>query len=192
MRLATRRLVMGAAAVAVGVSGIVVGALREDTGSLAAAAAVTGRRAASSPGPLDLQFFRLDEPARTVVVDAGGTVVATLTDGARTATLDGAERTFAEPRFTAATVVSRVWVRLLPQPWQAGRSASLVLAVAHGEPREYRGRRAGVRHGVRRRRTGQPDAAGVRVRGDAGFGPPGPPGALPREDSDFADYLGVP
>ncbi len=189
-RLAVRRAGMAALAVVVGVSGIVVGAVREDVGVPATMDAPPSRAAAAAS---DLRYLRRDAPARTSMVDTGGTVRATFTDGARTVTLDGPPRSFAEPQFSPASVSTRVWVRLLPRPWHEGAeraawfqpwleqnlnsTAPDVLAVAA----EYL--------------DGAPDgrdAAGVRVRGDARFGPPGPPNAPPLENSDFYDYLGIP
>src|SRR5690606_31873568 len=112
--LRTRRVVMGLLAVVVGGSGIVVGQLRDDP---PAPAAPESRVAAASA---DLRFLRREAPPGTTVVDVAGTVLATLTDGARTATLDGPPRTFAEPQFGGAPVTTRVWVRLLPHEWRPG------------------------------------------------------------------------
>ncbi|GHE05624.1 C40 family peptidase [Streptomyces alanosinicus] len=69
-------------------------------------------------------FERIGNPARTVARDRHGAVIATFTDGARTAVLTGPSRTFAEPRTTDAKVVSTSWVRLLPQPWAPGAERS--------------------------------------------------------------------
>src|SRR4051812_4305666 len=60
-----------------------------------------GTRAGSGP----LEYERIATPARTVARDRHGTVVATFTDGARTAVLTGPGRTFAEPGTTDAKVV---------------------------------------------------------------------------------------
>jgi hypothetical protein len=101
---------MGVLAVVVGVTGIVVGAVRQDEFVPATADPRPPAAAAT-----DLRFLRRAAPARTTMVDPAGTVVATFTDGARTATLDGPPRTFAEPRLSTPSVNTRVWVRLLPQ-----------------------------------------------------------------------------
>ena len=188
--LTARRAGMGALAVAVGVLGIVVGGVRENAVVPPTVDAPPSRAATAAS---DLRYLRRDAPARTSMVDAAGTVRATFTDGARTVTLDGPARSFAEPQFSKASVSTRMWVRLLPQPWYEGAerdgwfqtwlaqhlnsTAPDVLAVAA----EYL--------------DGAPDgrdAAGVRVRGDARFGPPGPANARPPENSDFYDYLGIP
>jgi cell wall-associated NlpC family hydrolase len=175
-------------AVGVGVGGIVVGAEREE----ARVAAIAVSPSAPVPAASELGFVRRDRPARTTVVDAAGTVLVTFTDGARTATLDGPERTFAEPRFPGRAVTTRVWVRLLPQEWRPedenapwvrdwlqtflGSTEPDVLAFAQdyldGAPEER-------------------DAQEVRFKGDAAFGPPPPPGSPPIENNDFYDYLGV-
>ena len=142
----------------------------------------------------ELSYDRLENPGRTVVrVRSSGDVVATLTDGARTAVLPGPPRTFADPKFTRATVTSTTWVRLLPRAWERGsetehwfrrwldrKSASTepdALAVAA----QYLEGRPAAR-----------DAAGVRFRGDAAFGPRTSPSATALEEaSDFYDYLGA-
>jgi hypothetical protein len=58
------------------------------------------------------------------VRDGDGEVAAIFTDGARTAVLTGRSRTFAEPRTTAAKVVTDNWVRLLPRAWSKGAERS--------------------------------------------------------------------
>lgn len=181
-----RRILMGVLAVVVGVTGIVVGRMRDEP---MAPGAAPSRVASASA---DLRFLRRDAPAGTTVVDTAGTVLATLTDGARTASLAGPPRTFAEPQFGGAPLTTQVWVRLLPHEWRAGAenepwfrpwlqqnmdsTAPDVLAVAaeylDGAPDER-------------------DAEGVRIGGDARFGPPGPNGGPSPENSDFYDYLGV-
>lgn len=127
---------------------------------------------------------RLSGPDRVVVRDSLG-VVATFTVGARTVTVRGPSRTFAETT-TTATVRTNLWVRLLPTPfngtvdhrWLAARRADSspdILAYA----RQYL--------------TGAPErrnAAGRRIAGDASYGPL-PPDGTHEEGSDFNDYLGV-
>ncbi|MFF3917338.1 hypothetical protein ACFYZB_28350 [Streptomyces sp. NPDC001852] len=63
---------------------------------------------------------RLNDPARSVLRDGKGAVIATFTDGARTATLKGPTRTFAEPANTTTKVVTDDWVRLMPETWTRG------------------------------------------------------------------------
>lgn len=130
------------------------------------------------------RFERLTAPARTVVRDNVGAIIATLTDGARTAALTGPPRTFSEPGETQ-TVTTSAWVRLLPQPWQnSGEHATWfapwlktaladrgddLLAVAA----EYLGGAPAVT-----------DGRSVRFRGNASFPHPDRP-------ADFLDYLGL-
>jgi cell wall-associated NlpC family hydrolase len=68
----------------------------------------------------DYRYERLNAPARTVVRDGNGAVVASFTDGARTAAITGPTRTFSEPARTPAVVTTPVWARLIPQPWRDG------------------------------------------------------------------------
>lgn len=127
------------------------------------------------------RYERLAAPPRTVVRDERGVIVATFTDGARTAVINGPSRTFQNPVRTQTQVTTPAWVRLTPEPWTPGaeRAAWLrpwldaavadrgddVLAVA-----------AQYLNGA----TQATDAKAVRFRGDARFG-----------HADFADYLGV-
>jgi cell wall-associated NlpC family hydrolase len=177
---------MGVLAVFVGATGIVVGELRDEP---VAPGSAPSRVAAAAA---DLRFLRREAPAGTTVVDTAGTVLATLTDGARTATIDGPPRTFAEPKFGGAPVTTRVWVRLMPHEWRAGAEDEpwfrpwLQQNVGSTEP-DVLALAAEYLDGAPERR----DAEGVRIGGDARFGPPGPNGGPSPENSDFYDYLGV-
>jgi cell wall-associated NlpC family hydrolase len=138
------------------------------------------------------RFDRLDNPPRTVVRDQAGAVLATFTDGARTVALTGPARTFAEPRFTTATVTSTTWVRLAPEPWTPGAEKAGWFAKWFDEARndknpdmfavamQYFDGAADVK---------KPD--GLTISGDAIFGPVEPAGVARLEQSDFLDYLGV-
>lgn len=136
--------------------------------------------------PSTFTYARLANPARTVVTDDQGAWVATFTDGASTVVMRGANRTFAEPSGTAATVTHDRYVRLLDAPFDGtvddqwlsnalATSSPDVLAVAMqyvaGAPSLY-------------------DAQNVRVAGDADYGPLLPSGER-QEGSDFNDYLGL-
>lgn len=129
----------------------------------------------------DYRYERLNAPARTVVRDEHGAIVASFTDGARTAAITGPARTFAEPARTPAVVTTQVWPRLIPQPWRpdaereewfrpwldaavADRTDD-VLAIAA----QYLDDAPAAQ-----------DAKSVRYRGNATFGA-----------ADFYDYLGV-
>ncbi|MFJ5234456.1 C40 family peptidase [Kitasatospora sp. NPDC088391] len=153
--------------------------------------------AAAAPTAAAYQYERLTSPGRTVVRGPGGAILATLTDGARTATLAGPGRTFSEPGTTDAKVVTDAWVRLLPQNWQAGAESQEWF-------RTWLGKQLGsteddVLAVAVQYLTGAPaakDGKGVRFRGDASFGPLNPNGSegndLRLEQTDFFDYLGVP
>lgn len=143
------------------------------------------------------KWERVQSPNRSVLRDAGGQVLATFTDGARTATLTGPSRTFTEPANTTTRVVTENWVRLMPEPWKQGAESTPwfkewfkkyfgsqeddIFAVAF----QY-GDQAPVKK----------DAQGVSYAGDASFGPLNPNGSegndLRLEQSDFFDYLGTP
>jgi cell wall-associated NlpC family hydrolase len=157
--------------------------------SAATALAIQAGGDGSGDGP---RFDRLANPARTVVRDRAGAVRATFTDGARTVALTGPSRTFAEPRFTDATITTTTWVRLAPVAWTAGAEKAAwfgpwfeaaredtspdVFAVAM----QYADGAADVK-----------DADGLVLHGDAIFGPVEPAGAARLEQSDFLDYLGI-
>ncbi|TWP45752.1 NlpC/P60 family protein [Lentzea tibetensis] len=143
-----------------------------------------GRQAAvARPHPLPdngYRYERLGTPPRTVV-RARGAIVATFTDGARTAVITGPARTFSEPTRTPAVVTTTAWVRLTPQPWsQHAETADwfrpwLDAAVAD--------RGDDVLAVATQYLDGAPAVTNdksVRYRGDASFG-----------RADFHDYLGV-
>ena len=151
-------------------------------------------RALSGP---PYSYQRLTAPARTVVKDSGGTVAAVLTDGARTALLTGPRRTLAEPSTTEAVVTTQDWVRLLPRPWKSGMERQawfpkwLAGNIKSSEPDVLQAATEYIK-GAPARRTG-----GVRVAGDASFGPVDAGSAANdtvsdsrREGSDFYNYLG--
>ncbi len=132
-------------------------------------------------GPLREE--RLTAPDRVVVRDDLG-VVATFTVGARTVALRGPSRAFTEST-TTATVTTTVWVRLLAAPftgtvdhaWLAAR-----LEDRSDDLLEY----------ARQYTTGavdRTDGAGLRIAGDASYGPLLPDGTR-EEGSDFNDFLG--
>jgi cell wall-associated NlpC family hydrolase len=131
--------------------------------------------------------LRLTDPARSRVLDANGTVLATFTDGARTVALHGPVRVFAEPATTSATVRSTTWVRLLPEPFD-GRVDRDWLR------RELRDTSPDILAVAMQYVTAAPqvrDEHGRVVAGDADFGPL-PPDGRRTEGSDFNDYLGIP
>ncbi|GAA3861397.1 hypothetical protein GCM10022243_29430 [Saccharothrix violaceirubra] len=144
------------------------------------------------PDPAALSYDRADNPPRTIVRDGTGAVVAVLTDDARTAVVNGPRRTFSEPKSTSATVDTSAWVRLLPRPWRAGAETDEWF-------REwFTPTRTDTRPDVLATAMEyvidapeEKDAAGVRFRGDASFGPVKPSGSGRQEQSDFYDYLGI-
>ncbi|UQA96467.1 C40 family peptidase [Streptomyces halobius] len=152
---------------------------------------------AKGSGTQGERWERLSNPARTVLRDGAGKVLATFTDGARTATLTGPSRSFTEPAHTASRIVTEDWVRLMPEKWRVG---------AETEPwftkwfKEMRDSTADDVFAIAFQYVeGAPvkkDAAGVAYAGDANFGPINPNGRvgadLRLEQSDFYDYLGIP
>ncbi|MEV8532862.1 NlpC/P60 family protein [Streptomyces sp. NPDC051211] len=143
------------------------------------------------------KWERLKNPERSVLRDGKGAILATFTDGARTATLTGPSRTFTEPATTKTRVVTDNWVRLMPEPWRNGAEREqwfkdwfkkyfgsqeddlFAMAFQYGD-------QAPVKK----------DAEGVPYAGDASFGPLNPNGSVGNdyrlEESDFYDYLGIP
>ncbi|WP_157063469.1 NlpC/P60 family protein [Luteipulveratus mongoliensis] len=164
--------------------------------ALPAAAETTPTATPTTAAPLsfDVEKFtytRAANPARTLVHDEKKRLVATFTDKARTVTLVGPKRVFAEPEGTGATVTSTTWARLAPQPWAAGAEQGwakpwLVTALQDTKP-DILGIAMQYIQGAR----DIVDTHGRRYAGNASFGPPGV-GALRLEASDFYDYLGVP
>jgi cell wall-associated NlpC family hydrolase len=159
-----------------------------------ARAAVSGPVTSTQPPTAaDWVFDRADDPARTLVHDKNGDLLATFTDGARTVDITGPKRTFREPKFTKASVTVNVWVRLAPQEWRSGAehdswfkdwftreltdtsldALGMAFQYVYGASELY-------------------DAKGVRYAGDAQFGPyssSDPDGRA--ENNDFYDYLGI-
>ncbi|MFZ3560470.1 C40 family peptidase [Streptomyces sp. BH055] len=136
---------------------------------------------------------RLKNPDRSVLQGQNGQVLATFTDGARTATLKGPSRTFSEPAHTKARVRTDDWVRLMPEAWHKGSQKeqwfkewfkqyygseeddvfAMAFQYAEGAPAKK-------------------DDEGVQYAGDAFFGPFKKDGVDRLEQNDFYDYLGTP
>ncbi|MFF2652181.1 C40 family peptidase [Streptomyces sp. NPDC058045] len=143
------------------------------------------------------KWERLGHPARSVLRGAKGQVLATFTDDARTATLKGPGRTFAEPANTKSRVVSDDWVRLMPEPWRKGAEREKWFKDWF---KEFYGSEEDDLFAYAFQYTqGAPvkkDDEGVAYAGDANFGPLNPNGSegndLRDELSDFFDYLGTP
>lgn len=149
----------------------------------------SGDAATQAAGP---RFDRLANPGRTVVRDPSGAVLATFTDGARTVALTGPARTFAEPRFTTATITTTTWVRLAPQVWAPGAEKAAWFGKWFETAR--RDTSPDVFAVAMQYADGAADeknAEELTFRGDAIFGPVEPAGYARLEQSDFLDYLGI-
>ena len=185
--LTLRRVTFAVLAVAVGITGIAIGLARDGTPTPAA----DSHPAVPPVG--QLQYQRVDAPASTIARTPSGEVVATMTDGARTVALLGPERTFADPDYTAATVTTTTWIRLMPQEWTSGSERQpwfqpwLEDTLGDTSPDMF-----AVALQYLRGQPADTDRAGVTYRGDAGFGPEATDAGARQENSDFYDYLGVP
>ena len=133
----------------------------------------------TTPNPArEYRYERLTAPPRTVVRDERGVIVATFTDGARTAVISGPTRTF---QSTRTQVTTPAWVRLAPEPWTPGADHAAWLrpwldAAVADRGDDVLAVAAQYLDGAAQ----ATDAKAVRFRGDARFG-----------RADFADYLGV-
>ena len=137
-------------------------------------------------------FDRLENPARTVIRDQTGAVIATFTDGARTVALTGPTRTFAEPRFSKATVTTTTWVRLAPQAWTPGAEKSGWFAEWFEAARKDTGPDVfDVAMQYFDGAAPEKNADNLQFRGDAIFGPVDSGGYARLEQSDFMDYMGI-
>ncbi|MFI6929355.1 NlpC/P60 family protein [Streptomyces sp. NPDC050287] len=136
---------------------------------------------------------RLKNPERTVLRGAKGQVLATFTDGARTATLRGPSRTFSEPSETTMKVVTEDWVRLMPEPWTKG--AEKEQWFKDWFKKYYGSQEDDIFAFATQYLPGAPvkkDSEGVQYTGRAYYGPLKPDGADRYEQTDFYDYLNIP
>jgi cell wall-associated NlpC family hydrolase len=175
-------------------------ALGHGSGGASTAWAAGSSKSPSAQSSGGHQFERQTGPDRTVVRDANGAMLATFTDGARTAVLTGPSRTFSEPSTTSATVTTDAWVRVLPAEWQQGMEQSTWFkgwfpkALGDTSPDVFA-------VAFQYSSAGAPDkftSSGLRYAGRAHFGPRNP-GVVNElafkyhdEKSDFYDYLGIP
>ncbi|MFE7123522.1 C40 family peptidase [Streptomyces sp. NPDC057617] len=140
---------------------------------------------------------RLTNPDRSVLRIGDGDILATFTDGARTATLTGPSRTFREPANTSSRVVTENWVRLMPEAWTKGAEKEQWFKDWFDE--YYGSERDDLLAIAFQYVGGAPvkrDDEGVPYAGDAAYGPLNPDSGeregLRLEESDFYDYLGIP
>ncbi|MBP2323519.1 cell wall-associated NlpC family hydrolase [Kibdelosporangium banguiense] len=147
---------------------------------------------AAVPAVSAYRYERLANPARTVVRDDAGVVVATLTDGAHTVVLTGHSRTFREPRTTLATVTSNVWVRLIAQEWREGEERAawfrpwLDSALGDRSPDAL-----GVAMEYLDGAPSGTNEKNVRFRGDASSGRAEVDDQTASVTADFYEYLGM-
>jgi cell wall-associated NlpC family hydrolase len=143
-------------------------------------------KSAGLTSPAGWTYRTLSSPARVQVLDTSGAIVATFTNGARTVTMRGPSRVFAEPATTSARVTSTTWVRLLAQPFAGSvDTAWLTAELADTTP--------DVLAVAAQYVTGAPTMTapdGSILADDADYGPLQPDGTR-QEGSDFNDYLGV-
>jgi cell wall-associated NlpC family hydrolase len=200
-RLSRRQLLGGGAGVGLvalaGALGVELN--KHSSGPATTTTQTSGDTAAPLPtASSDWTFQRETGPDRTIVRDTAGNQLAVLTDGARTVLLTGPSRTFTEPRTTTAVIQSNAWVRLLPDEWRAGRERTpwfhswFPKALADTSPDLI-----GIAMQYEDGAPTMHDAKGLRIAGDAAFGPVVPGESQTSfhyrdEKSDFYDYLGIP
>lgn len=142
-------------------------------------------------------WSRLKNPDRSVLRGESGAVLASFTDGARTAILKGPSRTFTEPANTKTRVVTDNWVRLMPEPWRVGAEKEKWFKDWFEE--NFGSEENDIFAYAFQYVDQAPlkkDAEGIPYVGDADFGPLNPDGSegadFRLEQSDFYDYLGIP
>ncbi|MER6072198.1 NlpC/P60 family protein [Streptomyces sp. NPDC001817] len=169
-------------------------ALRKDEqAKLPAAQAITENLHNSGGATGKQTWERLNNPARSVLRDGKGAVIATFTDGARTATLKGPTRTFAEPANTTTKVVTDDWVRLMPETWTRGSEKQQWFKDWFKQ--YYGSEEDDVFAFAFQYVVGAPakkDDQGIQYAGHATYGPLKADGVDRYEQTDFYDYLGIP
>src|SRR4051812_8721630 len=112
MSRSTRVVAVGATVVALVALGALAGTVlsRHRGGPAQPAGVAASAQPTAATSPDEWSFERADAPARTLVHDRAGRLLATFTDGSRTVTLAAPTRTFSEPQFTRATVTVEVAV----------------------------------------------------------------------------------
>jgi cell wall-associated NlpC family hydrolase len=142
--------------------------------------------------PSTVTFQRAEGPGRTMAVDGSGRTVATFTDGARTVVFHGPERTFEEPTATEATVTTTAWVRFAPKAWTEGaETASWFTSWFRSTLGSTKPDVFATAFEYVHDAPDHKNKEGLRISGDASFGPFGPNGQGRLEANDFYDYLGV-
>lgn len=162
-------------------------------GPQAKGAMTTGNAAKTSSGSLEgLSYKRVNNPEGTKVVDDSGKEVARFTDKARTAVIQGKERTFEETRTTDARVTTSSYVRVMPQPYTRGAEDKgwfkdwFAKAIEDEAPDALE---VGTQYfeGAEDIR----DENGLRIAGDADFGPENHMEGDRKVGSDFNDFLEI-
>lgn len=120
----------------------------------------------------------------TVVTDKNGWL-ATFTDGARTVSVRGSQRTFSEPG-AVHTVTHNVWVRLLDAPFKGVVDEAWLQSKVSDTSFDALGVAMQYISGA----PTLTDASNRIYASDADYGPLGPDGTR-QEGSDFNDYLGI-
>ncbi|NUK38903.1 C40 family peptidase [Streptomyces lunaelactis] len=195
----TRRVLHGATVIALlaGSAYFTIELRKEEQAKAPAIQAVTDKPVDSGAIADDgsQKWERLKNPARSVLRDGDGDVLATFTDGARTATLTGPSRTFTEPANTKSKVVTENWVRLMPEEWRKGSEREQWFKDWFKE--NYGSKKEdlfAIAFQYGDQAPPKKDADGTQYAGDAAFGPLNPnstgAGDLRLEESDFYDYLG--
>ncbi|MFJ9348621.1 NlpC/P60 family protein [Streptomyces sp. NPDC101237] len=167
---------------------------KDEQAKVPAAQTVTDNALQNSGNATGKQTWeRLNDPARSVLRDGKGAIIATFTDGARTATLKGPSRTFTEPANTGTKVITDDWVRLMSEPWTKGAENQQWFKDWF---KQYYGSQEDDIFAIAFQYVqGVPvkkDSAGVPYAGDAVFGPYKADGVDRLEQNDFYDYLGIP
>ncbi|BCJ64900.1 hypothetical protein GCM10009779_61570 [Polymorphospora rubra] len=184
----------GGLALVVGLTSIAYGSLDMARPSLSEISLGVAELPPATSGPGSQYVYqRLQTPDRTAIYTSDGTLVATMTDGARTGHIIGPPRTFEEPRFTKAKVHTDVYVHLAPKVWRAGAEqeqwfVDWLEKTRTEKPRDVLETAFQYTYGA----SPEKDSSGQQIAGDAAFGPlsdTDPDGRA--ENSDFYDYLGV-
>ncbi len=149
-------------------------------------APVTGSTSSTttSADPSAWTFVRASSPARTLVKDADGRLLATLTDGSRSVVLTGPSRTFGEST-TTATVRTSAWVRLLPRPFTGVVDTTWLSAALADRSPDVLAVAAQYVTGA----PALPAADGSLLAADASYGPL--VNGVRQEGSDWNDFLQV-